>query len=127
MRVSLNWVEQLLGVERLPLSDQDLFERLISHVAEIEEIEAVGPNWDHLVVGDVLSVEQHPNADKLRCCKVAVGKDEPAAIVWVHPTSPRTKSMRRPTWSVVSIPGRDGSLQEITIKRVSYAASQATA
>ena len=118
MRISLNWVEQLLAVDSLPLSDEQLFERLISHVAEIEEIEIVGPNWDHLVVGKVLSVSPHPNADKLRCCQVDVGQEQPSSIVCgaANVAAEQYVCVALPG-AVVSVPGRDGAMQEITIKK----------
>src|SRR5687768_11865921 len=42
---------------------------------EVEAYEPVGPQFSGVVVGEVLSVERHPNADKLTVCKVKAGKE----------------------------------------------------
>ncbi|MHC5068570.1 MAG: hypothetical protein ACYTF0_08260 [Planctomycetota bacterium] len=81
MRVSTRWISRLLGVDRLPLDDEELVRRVTLHLAEIDEIERTGPNLDGVVVGRVLTCNQHPNADRLRVTTVDVGGDEPAPIV----------------------------------------------
>ena len=42
---------------------------------EVEEIEAAAPAFDGVVVGEVLSVEKHPSADRLSVCRVNVGRE----------------------------------------------------
>src|SRR4030095_4560021 len=42
---------------------------------EVEAYEPVGPKFSNVVVGEVLSVDRHPNADKLTVCKVKAGEE----------------------------------------------------
>ncbi len=48
---------------------------------DVESVEAVGPVFDKVVVGQVLQVAKHPNADRLTLCKVDVGGGTTLAIV----------------------------------------------
>jgi phenylalanyl-tRNA synthetase beta chain len=48
---------------------------------EVEALEPVAPAFSKVVVGEVLEVARHPNADKLTVCKVDVGQGSPLAIV----------------------------------------------
>jgi len=50
-------------------------------VEGIEQIESVKGGLEGLVVGEILTCEKHPNADKLNCTTVDVGGDEPLNIV----------------------------------------------
>ncbi len=50
-------------------------------VEEIETFESVKGGLKGLVVGHVISAQQHPNADRLRVCKVEIGNNEPLQIV----------------------------------------------
>jgi phenylalanyl-tRNA synthetase beta chain len=48
---------------------------------EVDAIEPVAGDFKGIVVGQVVSVEPHPDADKLRCCKVDIAGDENLSIV----------------------------------------------
>ena len=54
---------------------EELAHRLTMAGIEVESYEALGPQFSNVVVGEVLSVERHPNADKLTVCKVNAGKE----------------------------------------------------
>jgi phenylalanyl-tRNA synthetase beta chain len=74
MRIPYSWLREYcdpgLGVA-------ELAERLVMTGTEVERIGAVGPpSPDGFVVGRVLSAEQHPNADRLRVCRVDTGDGE---------------------------------------------------
>src|SRR5512145_3164774 len=58
-----------------PLSGRELAEKLTMSGVEVETYEPVGPELSGVVVGEVLAVEKHPNADKLTVCKVKAGKE----------------------------------------------------
>ena len=64
-----------------PLTTQQLADTLTMAGLEVEDMQAVVPFFSHVVVGEILSVEQHPDADRLRICKVNVGKAQPLSIV----------------------------------------------
>ncbi len=48
---------------------------------EVDAIEPVAAEFSQVVVGEVVSVEPHPDADRLRVCLVDVGEPEPLTIV----------------------------------------------
>ncbi len=78
MKVSLRWLKEFVAV---PTDDPaELAEVLASIGHEVEAYELLEPAFSGVVVGRVEHIEQHPNADRLRFCKVSVG-GEPQEIV----------------------------------------------
>ena len=61
-----------------PLTSQQLADTLTMAGLEVEELQPVAPPFTGIVVGEIKSAEQHPNADRLRVCQVDVGQGEPA-------------------------------------------------
>ncbi len=78
MDVPLKWLAQYVDWD---FSVEDLAHRLSMAGAEVESIKRSGGDWDHVVVGRVAAVEQHPNADRLRLATVDYGADEPLQVV----------------------------------------------
>jgi phenylalanyl-tRNA synthetase beta chain len=70
MKFSENWLRTFANP---PLNTEDLAHALTFAGLEVEEIEAAAPAFDRVVVGEVLSVEKHPDADRLSVCQVNVG------------------------------------------------------
>ncbi len=64
-----------------PIGTAELAERLTMGGLEVESLHTVAPPFSGVVVGQVLSVEPHPDADRLRVCRVDVGSAEPLGIV----------------------------------------------
>ncbi|MES2187989.1 MAG: phenylalanine--tRNA ligase subunit beta [Pseudomonadota bacterium] len=56
------------------LGTQALADTLTMAGLEVEELDPVAPAFSNIVVGEILSTEQHPNADRLRVCQVNVGE-----------------------------------------------------
>ena len=54
---------------------------------EVESLDPVATAFTDVVVGELISVEPHPDADKLRVCRVSVGDDEPLQIVCGAPNA----------------------------------------
>ncbi|WP_216902991.1 phenylalanine--tRNA ligase subunit beta [Synechococcus sp. CCY 9618] len=81
MRVSLQWLRELVSVEPGWLEPETLAERLSIAGFEVEAIEDLAARADGVVVGFVQERKAHPNADKLSVCTVAVGQAEPLQIV----------------------------------------------
>jgi phenylalanyl-tRNA synthetase beta chain len=71
MRISLNWLRELVDVTLAP---EELAETLTLAGFEVEDIEDRRMLADGVVVGKVLDVQPHPNADKLRVCQVDIGE-----------------------------------------------------
>jgi phenylalanyl-tRNA synthetase beta chain len=70
-----------------PLSTEKLAELLTMSGMEVEELRPVAPPFHGIVVAEILEAEQHPNADKLRVCKVNAGGPEPLQIVCGAPNA----------------------------------------
>lgn len=84
MRISLNWLRELVDVAIAP---EELAETLTMAGFEVEDIEDRRTWADGVVLGKIVAIEQHPNADKLRVCQVDVGKAEPLNIVCGAPNA----------------------------------------
>jgi phenylalanyl-tRNA synthetase beta chain len=73
-----------------PLSTAELADLLTMSGLEVEEMRAVAPPFSGVVVGEIVEAVQHPNADKLRVCKVdagAMSPDGPLQIVCGAPNA----------------------------------------
>lgn len=81
MRVSLQWLRELVDGEDDALAAEGLAERLSIAGFEVEAIEDLAARAAGVVVGRVERREPHPAADKLSVCSVAVGSAEPLQIV----------------------------------------------
>src|SRR5882672_5871442 len=64
-----------------PLTADAIAERLTMAGLEVEGVAPVAPPFSKVVVGHVLAVERHPNADKLSVCAVDAGTGTPLSIV----------------------------------------------
>ena len=81
MKISYNWLQDYIKVA-LPIDEiSELLTDLGLEVEGIEKIESIKGGLKGLVVGKVLTCEQHPNADKLKVTTVDIGLDEPVQIV----------------------------------------------
>ncbi|APZ42277.1 phenylalanine--tRNA ligase subunit beta [Acidihalobacter ferrooxydans] len=79
MRISRSWLAEWLP--ELELDAQALGDRLTMAGLELDALETAAPPCTGVVVGRVLSVEQHPDADRLRVCRVDDGSDRPQQVV----------------------------------------------
>ncbi|MDB9307049.1 MULTISPECIES: phenylalanine--tRNA ligase subunit beta [Cyanophyceae] len=78
MRISLNWLRELVEIK---LSPEELAETLTMAGFEVEDIEDRHTWANGVVVGKVLERQPHPNADKLSVCQVDIGASETLNIV----------------------------------------------
>ncbi len=69
------------------LTTQELADALTMAGLEVEELKPVAPPFSHIVVGEIVEAVQHPNADRLRVCKVNVGRHELLNIVCGAPNA----------------------------------------
>ncbi len=70
-----------------PLSTEQLAETLTMAGLEVEELKPVAPPFTNVVVAEIRQAVQHPNADRLRVCKVDVGQAELLDIVCGAPNA----------------------------------------
>ena len=78
MRISWNWLRELVDINLTP---EELAETLTFAGFEVEDIEDRRTWASGVVVGKVITIEPHPNADKLRVCQVDVGSGSVLNIV----------------------------------------------
>ncbi len=81
MKISLNWLRQFVNTDWSAAQISDLLTDLGLEVEGIHTYESIPGMLDGMVVGEVLTCEKHPNADKLKVTSVDVGEDEPLPIV----------------------------------------------
>lgn len=79
MRVSMEWLSQYVNIDGIRV--EEIAEKLTQAGVEVDTVEKRDTGIRDVVVGYVLSAEQHPNADKLKVCRVDVGEDRPVDIV----------------------------------------------
>ncbi len=77
MNFSENWLRTVIDP---PLNTRELADLLTFGGIEIEAVEPAAPPFERVVVGEVLSVEKHPGADRLNVCQVNIGAS-PLTIV----------------------------------------------
>lgn len=78
MKFSYNWLKELSGTKKSP---QQLAKLLTMHAFEVENIAPLGKEFDNVLVVEILKVEPHPNADRLRLAIVNCGKGKRVRIV----------------------------------------------
>lgn len=72
MKFSENWLRSLVNPT---ISQAELVARLSMAGLEVDSIESVADVFSGVVVGEITSIEQHPDADKLRVCQVSNGTE----------------------------------------------------
>uniref|UniRef100_UPI0035B51E43 phenylalanine--tRNA ligase subunit beta n=1 Tax=Symbiobacterium terraclitae TaxID=557451 RepID=UPI0035B51E43 len=78
MRVSYNWLKDYVAVD---LSPRELADRLTARGVVVENLVSANPGVEGVVVGRVVALERHPNADTLWVCQVDVGGGNVLQIV----------------------------------------------
>ena len=73
MKILKSWLNDWIDIENI--SNSDISEALESLGFEIENKKELSPNYENIVVGKVLEVYEHPNADKVRITKTDVGNN----------------------------------------------------
>lgn len=73
MQVSLNWLKKYVDLDGY--TPDELASLITKAGIEVDGVAYVAEKSTNVVVGHVLSCEQHPNADKLRLCQVDVGEE----------------------------------------------------
>lgn len=78
MNLSIKWLNDYLKIDMPP---REFSEAMTMSGSKVEGYEIKGEEIKNVVAGKILSVEPHPNADRLCICKVDVGSGEPLQIV----------------------------------------------
>ncbi|TVT50486.1 MAG: phenylalanine--tRNA ligase subunit beta [Denitromonas halophila] len=84
MQFSEQWLRHFVD----PKIDSEALGQLMTMAGlEVEEMNAVGGVFTSVVVGEILSTEKHPDADRLKVCQVDAGQDAPLQIVCGAPNA----------------------------------------
>ena len=81
MKISYNWLKQFINIDWSADATAELLTDLGLEVEGIETFESLKGGLEGVVVGEVLTCEQHPNADRLKITTVNVGEESPLPIV----------------------------------------------
>ena len=109
MLVSLKWLADYVP---LPLPPAELAARLTIAGVKVERIISRGEAWDAVRVGEVVAVEPHPNADRLRLVTVDVGASERPRVVC---GAPNVTAGQRIAFASVGARLRDGRSGEWSV------------
>lgn len=81
MKISYNWLRQYIQTD-LPANEVgEILTNIGLEVEGMEAVQSVKGGLEGVVIGEVLSCEKHPDADKLTVCTVNLGENEPVQIV----------------------------------------------
>ena len=107
-----------------PVSTQQLADLLTMAGLEVEELRPVAPPFSSVVVGEIKSTEQHPNADRLKICQVDVGQQ--ALLNIVCGASNARVGIKVPCALVGAVlpPGEDGQAFHIKLGKLRGVESQ---
>ncbi|MBN8668847.1 MAG: phenylalanine--tRNA ligase subunit beta [Chitinophagales bacterium] len=81
MKISYKWLSEYLPVDLEPERLSRILTSIGLEVESLEKFEEVKGGLQGLVIGEVLTTEKHPNADKLTLTTVNIGADSPLSIV----------------------------------------------
>lgn len=78
MKIPLSWLKEFVNLDNL--TAEEIAKELTLAGSEISSIEKIGGGIEGVIIGKILSVSKHPDADKLNICEVDIG-DETLSIV----------------------------------------------
>lgn len=78
MKYSYNWIKE---ISKTNISPEKMIDALMMHSFEVEGIEKKGEELSGVVVGKILEINKHPNADRLQLTKIDIGRNKKLDIV----------------------------------------------
>ena len=80
MKLSLNWIREYVDLPA-DLTMEQLSYDLTMRTVEVESIENPADSLKDVVIGKIIEIIEHPNADQLSVCQVDIGAEKPSTIV----------------------------------------------
>jgi phenylalanyl-tRNA synthetase beta chain len=77
MKFSESWLRKSVNPS---ISTEEMVAQVTMAGLEVESVETAAPSMSGVVVGEIISVEQHPDADKLRVCQVVGGEAQTQVV-----------------------------------------------
>ena len=121
MQFSEYWLRTMVNPE---LTSDALSHLLTMAGLEVEEVEPVAPPFTQVVVAQVMSIERHPNADRLNVCQVDAGTGAPLMIVCGAPNVRPGMKVPCALAGATLPPGEDGKPFEIRVGKLRGVESQ---
>ena len=81
MKISYNWLRQYIQTDLPAHEVSEILTNIGLEVEGMEAVQSLKGGLEGVVIGEVLSCEKHPDADKLTVCTVNLGSGEPVQIV----------------------------------------------
>jgi len=81
MKISYNWLKDYIACDLTPEEIGEVLTAIGLEVEGIDKVETIPGGLKGVVVGEVLTCEKHPDADRLRITTVNLGEGEPVQIV----------------------------------------------
>ena len=78
MRVPLSWLKEYVDI---PVPPEQLAAGLTLAGLEVEKLHVIGAEWDKVYVGQIATLDRHPDADRLWLTQVEYGADQPLQVV----------------------------------------------
>jgi len=77
MKASLKWLKDYSDIKLAP---KELARRLTMAGVEVKDIQTTGSTWSNIIVGEVIALAPHPNADRLRLATVNLGPQQATVV-----------------------------------------------
>ncbi|MEG1564343.1 MAG: phenylalanine--tRNA ligase subunit beta, partial [Bacteroides sp.] len=81
MNISYNWLKEYVNFDLTPVEVADALTSIGLETGSVEEVQTIKGGLEGLVIGEVLTCEEHPNSDHLHVTTVNLGSGEPTTIV----------------------------------------------
>lgn len=116
MKLPLSWLRDYVDVDLPPA---EFASRVTDAIAEVEGWEVIGEQWDPdlIRVADVLGVEPHPNADRLRLATVDAGEG-PRTVVCGAPNVAAGQKVAFATEGAMLVDGHTGKLARLKLRAI---------
>ena len=117
MQVPLSWLKNYVPVS---LSPKELAHRLTMAGTEISGVQDIGGNWDRdkILIGRVLKVDRHPNADRLTLPTVDLGNGETATVVCGAPNVGEGQRVAFAKEGARLVNARSGKVEELKAAKI---------
>ncbi|GAI82818.1 unnamed protein product, partial [marine sediment metagenome] len=70
MKIPLKWLQEYVDIA---LSSSDLANKLTMAGTEVKGMQVIGGDWENIVVGQIIAIKPHPNADRLTLPTIDLG------------------------------------------------------
>jgi len=81
MKYSYDWLKELSGTKKSP---EKITEDLTMRSIEVEKLKIIGKDFNNIIIGKILEIKKHPNADKLQLTKIDIGNKTLDVVCGAH-------------------------------------------